>query len=151
MPIAYVIDRESGLIRTSISGVLTDADLLAYKRDVIAELRRSPGLCELVDARGIDQVRATSAGIRAMADLDLQAADAYREGFRLAIVVKDDVSFGLARMYEMQTESVVPQVSVFREMTEATAWLGRTPPALPQPPRRAARPSAEGARSPDPD
>ncbi len=40
------------------------------------------------------------------------------------MVAEKDVSFGMARMYEMLREAEPDQIKVFRDMAEARRWLG---------------------------
>jgi hypothetical protein len=50
---------------------------------------------------------------------------------RYAIIAPQDVSFGIARMYEMMSEAIVKtSVRVFREWEPALKWLGRDPDAV---------------------
>ena len=46
---------------------------------------------------------------------------------RIAIVVKKDVHFGIARMIEMHSESYGVTFEVFREEQAARNWLGEDP------------------------
>ena len=45
-------------------------------------------------------------------------------GTRRALVVSDDVTFGLCRMYATYAETLGQVISVFRERKSAEAWLG---------------------------
>jgi hypothetical protein len=42
---------------------------------------------------------------------------------RAAVVAHDDLSFGIARMYELMTAETPVDVQVFRNVDEATRWL----------------------------
>lgn len=42
---------------------------------------------------------------------------------RLALVLSKDLAFGMARMYQMLTESTTKNVGVFRDIDEANVWL----------------------------
>jgi hypothetical protein len=61
------------------------------------------------------------------------AVDAEHAGmltaYKLAIVAPQDLTFGMARMYQLFTERDAHQVGVFRTVTEAEAWLGIAPTA----------------------
>jgi len=41
----------------------------------------------------------------------------------LAIVTDSEVTFGMARMYQILSEPLPVQIGVFRTLGEATAWL----------------------------
>jgi hypothetical protein len=48
----------------------------------------------------------------------------FAPGTRRALLVSDDTTFGLCRMYATYAESLGQVVSVFRERKEAEKWLG---------------------------
>jgi hypothetical protein len=115
----YRIDSVHGVVLTSCTGVLTDDDLLAHKRQLADDPNLRPGMVELSDVRGVERLDVTAVGVRQMVmmDEDLQS-------HRLAIVVSQEVIYGMARMYQSLTEPNNPNVGVFRDMSEARAWLG---------------------------
>jgi len=123
MPITYVIDESSGVVLTTASGVLTDQELLEHKRKLTSDSKFRPGMVELSDIRAITKLAVTNAGIAQFVSQD--ASDkAALEGHKLAIVVSDDLAFGMARMYEMMTSMNIPGVRIFRDINEARSWLG---------------------------
>jgi hypothetical protein len=122
MPISYKIDEDRGLVLTTATGTLTDADILSLKALLAADPRWRPGMRELSDVRGVERLDVTTAGVRQMAAWDA-AADPAIGQYRLAIVASRDHVFGMARMYEMLTDQSVPGVSVFRDIDEAIRWL----------------------------
>ena len=52
-----------------------------------------------------------------------QASKADGEPGKVAMLVNQDLAFGLARMYEVYRESVSTRVEVFRDESKAVAWL----------------------------
>ncbi len=122
MPITYEIDREQNLIVTTASGTLTDDDVLGLKARLVQDKHFKPGMRELSDIRNIDRLDVTPAGVRAMVKQDRDDA-VIVSSHRLAIVLSDDVAFGMARMYQMLTESTMDDVGVFRDIEEAKSWL----------------------------
>lgn len=52
-----------------------------------------------------------------------QASKADGEPGKVAMLVNEDLAFGLARMYEVYRESAFTNVEVFREESKAVAWL----------------------------
>jgi hypothetical protein len=123
MPISYQIDEARGLVVTTATGALTDADILGLKARLQVDPRWSPRLRELADVRGIDRLDVTTVGVRRMASWDAAVGPAI-ESYRLAIVAPRDEVYGMARMYQMLTEFAVPNVGVFRDLEEAERWLG---------------------------
>lgn len=122
MPITYQIDAARGLVLTTATGDLTDADVLGLKARLLADPGWSPGMRELADVRTISRLEVTAEGVRRMAGHDSAVGPAMR-AYRLAIVVPRDEVFGVARMYQMLTESAVPHVGVFRDLAKAEEWL----------------------------
>lgn len=122
MPMSYYIDVERGVVCTTATGVLTDADVLAHKEALRADPMFRAGMPELSDVRGVRDLRVTPTGVRRMVEADKER-DGPGGGYKLAIVASEDVVYGMARMYELSQEAM-GNVAVFREMEEAIAWLG---------------------------
>ena len=122
MPISYRILPEKNLVMTRAHGVLREDELLAHKRTLLADPEFRPGMRELSDVRDVEKLDVSPAGIRSFVIQD--EADAPKlEGYRLAIVASEDLVYGMARMYEMQAETLPPSVRVFRDLAEAEAWI----------------------------
>lgn len=119
MPIRLEV--EGSLLRTIAYGRVTDEELLAHyaapEFQTIAVLWR-----ELVDGREIDFMAVTPDGQRRLADLASTATDRLRGG-RVAMVASTDVTYGMFRMWQLRRESMGFEVSVFRELAPALAWL----------------------------
>lgn len=123
MPISYDIDEHRGVVRTIATGRLTDEDLLDHKRALLADARFRPGMRELSDIRGVDQLDVTPQGIMEAASFDADY-EAELGAHRLGLLVPSDLVFGMARMYEMRTAGSTGGVEVFRTEDEALRWLG---------------------------
>ena len=122
MPIEFTIDRELGVVFTTASGVLTDAELLEHKGKLMADPDFDASFVELSDVRSISELAVSPDGIRLFAARDETDAEHLR-GYKLAIVVSSDVQFGMGRMYEMTTSQHFPNVRIFRDMKKAREWL----------------------------
>mgnify|MGYP003345912491 CR=1 FL=1 len=121
MPLTYHIDTARGLVQTTASGVLTDHDVLDLKARLASDPGWSPGMRELADISGIDALEVTADGVRQMVQEDASTPDL--GAYRLAIVAPANDVFGMARMYQMLTDRVVPNIGVFRSVNEALAWI----------------------------
>ena len=119
MPVSYRIDKSLGLVFTTAEGVLTVQDILTH----LHRLRDDPDVdssCDqLIDLRDVIEFAASTAEMQTIADHNL-----FNERSRRAIVAETDMSFAMARMYEMLRESKPDQIMVFRDMAEARRWLG---------------------------
>ena len=122
MPISYRIDLERNLVLTTASGTLTDDDIVQLKTRLVRDPDFKPGMKELSDIRGIDQLDVTPGGVGAMVQQDIRDS-AEVASHKLALVVSKEVAYGMARMYQTLTKSNIETVSVFRDIDEARAWL----------------------------
>ena len=123
MPISYVIDKEQGVALATASGELTENDLLEHKRKLFSDPEFRSGFVELSDVRFIEKLNVSPEGIRKFVAQDSADAPGNKE-YKLAIVVSQDLAFGMGRMYEMSTSKNFSNVRIFRDMQEARTWLG---------------------------
>lgn len=119
MPVTYRIDVENGVVVTAASGSPTAQDILACRATMAADPDFSPDMKQLVDMTQLDKVLASSADLRQLAE-----ADPFSTGALRAIVAESDVTFGVGRMYELLVEKPGAVVKVFRDISDARAWLG---------------------------
>lgn len=122
MPLTYQLDPTRRRITTVAAGILTDADVAAYKTAILADERIGTDWSELADVRGIERFDVTAAGVRTLVQLDM-AHTAGRPPTRVAIVAPADVVFGMARMYQQSNSRGPDMVGVFRALDAAEAWL----------------------------
>ncbi len=123
MPISYSIDKNLGVVFTTATGRLTEEELLEDKRRLTSDPEFSPELVELSDIRAVTDLAITPEGVARMVMQDADDADKLST-YKLAIVVSEEVAFGLGRMYESMTHENMPNVRIFRDMDEARGWLG---------------------------
>ena len=119
MPASYKIAAARGVVFTSGSGVLTDEDCFAHVRALSTDPDFKPSMHQLADLTHVTEVRLTAGGIQRLAE-----RVPFGEGSRRAFVVADDVAFGMARMYQILTSDHAHDLTVFRDLDEARAWLG---------------------------
>jgi hypothetical protein len=117
-------DEGKGVILT-LSGELTGRDVLtAYHEMHARDLAAQPFLYGLVDANGVTAMNVRTQDLYDIANQDIAAAR--RRGSTVAVVgiyAKDDATFGLARMWEVLVAASGWDTGVFRERSEAVAWL----------------------------
>lgn len=128
MTISYRIDPDQGIVLTEASDVLTVRELMAHKQALLNDPQFRPGLKELSDVRQVDQLAVTPDDLRALAAFDHKHAAVLSE-HKLALLVPNDYVFGMARMYQLLSESGGDNVMVFREEGEARRWLELPPQA----------------------
>jgi hypothetical protein len=117
MTVDHHIDDEHRIVILTLTGALTDADLLGL-REVIEKI---PGMTSdmslLFDLRFASGLKITTEGVRRMATGPL----AFPPGVRRAVVVPSLLGFGLARMYEALRGEGAPRV--FKDYDDAYQWL----------------------------
>ena len=123
MPMSYVIDTPNNLIRTSGTGVLTDDDVMAHRKALTSDPAFNSKMREISDIREVTDFRVTPAGIRLMVAFDVKVVPAGGM-HQLAVVARENVAYGMSRMYQTLDEPNIRSVGVFRTYEEAAAWLG---------------------------
>ena len=115
----YTIDKERRLVMTSGAGILTKEDIWGHMDRLSADPDFQPDFCQLVDFRHITDVQFGPEEVRQFAERDIYSPKARR-----ALLVKDDLHFGLARMFEIHRElRGETGIRVFRELDEALDWV----------------------------
>ncbi len=128
--IRFSYDPATGVRTATYAGIITDPILLEAYRDLIAGPDFVPLAHDLADLRGVEALELTPDGLRELGALFTGPVEPHRSEVLpgLAMVASSPASFGLARMYELMTESFLPkQTRVFRDFDEAQAWLGVLP------------------------
>jgi hypothetical protein len=114
---------EPGRVLITVWGEASIEGFHAYLGGFLDDPKWRPGMDSLVDLRALDFADLTAAQIRAL--VDAQARNKVkRGGGRAAIVVSQEVAYGLVRMYEAYADQQVAlRPRVFRSYEEAHAWL----------------------------
>jgi hypothetical protein len=93
--------------------------LLAYNREAAGK----QALLELVDCQALEDIsRLTVQGLFNMAKLE--AGQSWSQEGRLAIWVRSQHQYGMARAYCTSAENTRSKAKVFYELDEALEWLG---------------------------
>lgn len=124
MGIQYRYDEVQRLLHTVVSGQVTDEELLSYAAEINGKGFPTPRL-ELFDCREATTGALTPDGLRRVA-ATFGASEA-SEPVRAALVAPEDAAFGLSRMYQAYRMDSDVELSVFRDTSEARAWLGVEP------------------------
>jgi hypothetical protein len=126
MPIEYTIDSARRLVLARGHGTLTHQDVFGYQREVWSRSEVA-GYDELMDMSAVEHIALPSTDqVRQLAHLSA-SMDTPGSASRFAIVAPQHLAFGLGRMYEAYRsleERSTKEVSVFRSMEEALAFLG---------------------------
>jgi hypothetical protein len=115
----YTIDKERRLVMTSGAGPLTKEDVLGHMERLSADPDFEPDFCQLADFRYVTDTQFGPEEVRQFAQRDI-----YSPCARRALLVKDDLQFGLARMFEIHRElRGETGIRVFRDYDEAMDWV----------------------------
>jgi hypothetical protein len=120
MPCEFLIDTDRRLVISRGTGTFRYADFLEHMEKLGPDPRFDPEFDHVVDCRKFELIDLTVTQVRYMGNQSIFAATSRR-----AFVVSSDLQFGLGRMFAAFREVNRGQVTmVFRDMQEATAWLG---------------------------
>lgn len=122
MPIDCRIDEEDGIVYTTLTGEVDEDEIVKALSGIITSPSYRPGLDGLVDLRGHNATQ-SSAAVRRIAEL-MTRHHAEIGHSRAALVVSDELGFGLARMYQAFAQDSSIETRIFYELAEANDWLG---------------------------
>ena len=119
LPVSYSIDPNQKLVTTRIWGAITNDEVSQFNRQLRTDPLFDPTYNQLADMSDVTVNMITRDNVQET------ARDQYfAPGTRRALVVSDDTTFGLCRMYATYAETLGQVVTVFRDRAEAEAWLG---------------------------
>ena len=119
MPADYTIDTQRRLVTTTASGVLTMADVLAYGNTLLKDPEFDPNFSQFLDFSQVSEWKLDAAEMHSMAQFTV-----FSPHSRRAIWAPSDLSFGLARMFEMLRDFAGETgIRVFRNRDDAMAWI----------------------------
>jgi hypothetical protein len=107
------------VLTLNLSGEIRDEDMLSLAIDIENDPEVKPDFSMLLDVRRADVRSVTSAGVRRLAERPFALAPESRRG----VVVPDELSFGMARMYEALRDKLGGAIRVFRDFDEAKRWV----------------------------
>ncbi len=130
MPILYSIRSKEGLVITRHFGTVGDQELIDTYRQLFNQPDYDPTYNKLVDLRATDSVERSVKSLECMADLVKIGHACSTARCKTAIVAPHDLSYGLARVYQVLVEDSPEETKVFRDMPNALDWLGVVPGIL---------------------
>lgn len=118
MPISYSIDLDKRIVRTRVWGEVSNEEVHDHNQRLRTDPRFDPNYKQLADMSGVTRNTVTFNNVQET------ARDQYfTPGTRRALVVSDDTTFGLCRMYATYAETLGQVINVFRDPKAAEAWL----------------------------
>lgn len=119
MPAVHQIDIPRRIVLTTEWGELSDADLRGLYDRIREDPAFDPAFRQLCDLRNVTKITTSVETLRYLAQSRI-----FSPGAKRAFVVGREVDFGLARLFQAYSESEGQIVEVFRNLSEAEAWLG---------------------------
>jgi hypothetical protein len=118
-PLFNKIDRERRLVISPACDVLTMADSRTYQNQLLSDPDFDPGFSQLADFTHVTKFDIGMDDIRMLAQKSIFSPESRR-----AFVVKGDLAYGLARMFEILRETMGEQgIGVFRNLDDALEWV----------------------------
>lgn len=118
MPCGYTIDLARSLVLSRGWDVVMEREILAHVRALIADPLFAGNFHQLLDLRDVTNVQFTASTVR-----ELVRLNPFGAGARRAVVVTNDVVFGMARMYQILADESPDELQIFRKMDDALQWL----------------------------
>ena len=119
MPAVYQIDKQRKLVTSTGSGVLTREDIAGHMNRLTSDPDFDPEFSQLADFTQGVSVQLGPEDMRLFAERTVFSATSRR-----AFLVKNDLQYGLARMFEIHRElNGESGIRVFRSLEEAMLWI----------------------------
>lgn len=116
---------QGSYLLVEISGGANMDLLKAMVSDVLQHPRWHPAIPTLVDFRGFSAKGLSSDDVYELSDLCKTLGEHLGTG-GCALVMSEELDFGLARMWQMMTEGHVEMpIEIFKDIDEARAWVVR--------------------------
>ena len=123
MPITYTIRKNEGVVVSRHLGEVSDQELLDTYRQLYNDPDYQPSFNKVVDLRTTKSTGRSPDALRDIAQLIKSRYATTYERAKTAIIAPRDLSFGLARMYQVFSEDTPQETMVFREVQQALDWL----------------------------
>ncbi len=121
-----VSDRGLGLVFTG-TGEVSEREYLDFFRQLLSpdNVKLFGHRYCLADWSGVESPEISSDAIAQVAELSRGAVQAHPSHIT-AVVAAEDFTFGLSRMWELQSSDLDSTIRVFRTRPEAVTWIRRT-------------------------
>jgi hypothetical protein len=126
VPAFYKIDKERRLVLSCGTGVISKEDIWGHMERLSKDPDFDPAFSQVLDCTQLISIDIESEELRQLAQRNI-----FSPNSRRAFVVRDDVTFGLARMFQIHRElNGETGIGVFRTFDEALDWILVGNPAL---------------------
>lgn len=123
MPVVIRVDKEAGIVYTTIDGAYTAEDVLAAFEVLLANPDFQPGMNGIADLRNAKTFLSATDVMRVARYLIEHRNEIGKS--KTAVLVSSDVSVGTTRMFQAYSDDRVGiETRIFHELDEAHRWLG---------------------------
>ena len=123
MEISFLVSPDKSFATVTINGKFDLSKFNVFYKQMVSHPDFSSGMNVIWDVRKADISKISQDEMRTVSGHIAQLTKKRGSG-RGALVVSDDISFGVSRMGEMMTEKFVTvAVRVFRNMEDAEKWI----------------------------
>jgi len=126
MSIQFKIFRDLGVVYTRWTDVASDKKLHKAYRTLYEHPHWQPGFHELSDLREAPISNITADGFRKFSALCEAFTKGKCEVFKSAVIVPDDITYGLTRLYEISAYESPECIQMFKTMDDAMTWMNIT-------------------------
>jgi hypothetical protein len=119
MTAIYRIDKSRRIVFSRATGIVTDEVLLDHQQRLSADPDFEPDFRQLYDFCDVEELQATSMGVR-----ELAINNPFGRGAQRALVAGSQAVYGVARMFQIMAEKGPDRIEVFYSLEEALDWLG---------------------------
>lgn len=126
MPILHAIDEAAGIVTVTGEGDVSHKEDLACFSAVLGDPAYRAGMGLLLDYRTRKSV-ATTEQVKEFVEAGAKLREALGDS-RLAVVVSEEIAYGMSRMYSMLAEGESIPTRSFRDVDEAMRWLEEASP-----------------------
>ena len=122
MPVDIVYLDDGYGIELIGKGVVTGEEIQACNRVIYSGDTLVRQRYQLINLTDVEAFVVSNADVTDLANQDIEASKTNPD-IIIAVVAKDKLAFGLARMWEAHADKATFETMVFRERPEALAWI----------------------------
>lgn len=123
MPYELIYKEAEGIVITNYSGVLTDEEFRECAEKKFSSIHEIENYrYSISDFSELTEFEVSTSSVIDNAANSKIALETNSRGF-MAVVVADDLLFGMGRMWEAYTESNPDRVRIFKSRVDADAWI----------------------------
>jgi hypothetical protein len=124
LPIDFEVRPDEGLVIFTVKGGFTAEDFIAAIDEAAEEPGWRPAMDALFDMTdGVGDLLSPDA-LKRMARFMWNSTPKLGAGYKVAVVAKRDVDYGLTRMFQVFMNGPPFELRIFRDRGEALGWLG---------------------------